>query len=300
MCSFSSPGDGAGPCHTAEHPSARRVVCADSGPKPLGPRARRHRASQLRNGRGSRRRATPRVRDPAGLPRTALWADGHRTGRFVASIPCRRARASATSTAATSKPPASRLSHTPQTDSPHGRRGSEGALPRCHAARGWMQREVHLHPPPRDCRDRPLCTERTAVARNQTNRREQPAEAEWGTAHRDCSCCDSACSSIKSTRHQPLAGMKNGHADWHVGACSLSAVIPPGSPQERTELPPCKMKTKKRRQGAVDGRTTSARRQNTRLGWLMGRCKRRQAGDKGSSRKWGHPPTPHHAPNRST
>ena len=189
-----------------------------------------------------------RVRDPAGLPRTALWADGHRTGRFVASIPCRRARASATSTAATCKPPAGRLSHTtnrPPTRPPR-QRGRAAAL---HAARGWMQREVHLHPPPRDCRDRPLCTERTAVARNQTNRREQPAEAEWGTAHRDCSCCDAACSSIKSTRHQPLAGMKNGHADWHVGACSLSAVIPPGSPQERTELPSCKMKTNKAARG---------------------------------------------------
>ena len=145
-------------------------------------------------------------------------------------------------------PPPGRLSHTtnrPPTRPPR-QRGRAAAL---HAARGWMQREVHLHPPPRDCRDRPLCTERTAVARNQTNRREQPAEAEWGTAHRDCSCCDSACSSIKSTRHQPLAGMKNGHADWHVGACSLSAVIPPGSPQERTELPSCKMKTNKAARG---------------------------------------------------
>ena len=132
VCSFSSPGDGAGPYHTAEHPSARRVVCADSGPKPLGPRARRHRASQLRNGRGSRRRATPRVRDPVGLPRTALWVDGHRTGRFVASIPCRRARASATSTAATSKPPA-RPPFTHHKQTPH--TAAAAARARCRAPR---------------------------------------------------------------------------------------------------------------------------------------------------------------------
>ena len=248
MCSFSSPGDGAGPCHTAEHPSARRVVCADSGPKPLGPRARRHRASQLTNGRRSRRRAScvfvtrldsrGRRFGRTGTGPVVLWRSCHAGGPEPAR-PRQRPRAN--------PPPAA--FHTPQTDPPHGRRGSEGALSRCHAARGWMQREVHLHPPPRDCRDRPLCTERTAVARNQTNRREQPAEAEWGTAHRDCSCCDSACSSIKSTRHQPLAGMKNGHADWNVGACSLSAVIPPGSPQERTELPSCKMKTNKAARG---------------------------------------------------
>ena len=75
------------------------------------------------------------------------------------------------------------------------------------------------------------------------------AHISLSVAHRDCSCCDAACSSIKSTRHQPLAGMKNGHADCHVGACSLSAVIPPGSPQERTELPSCKMKTNKAARG---------------------------------------------------
>ena len=88
-----------------------------------------------------------RVRDPAGLPRTALWADGHRTGRFVASIPCRRARASATSTAATSKPPA-RPPFTHHKQTPH--TAAAAARARCRAATpleaGCNERSTYIHP----------------------------------------------------------------------------------------------------------------------------------------------------------
>ena len=144
------------------------------------------------------------------------------------------------------RPPFTHHKQTPHT-------AAAAARARCRAATpleaGCNERSTYIPPQGTVVTARYLCTERTLVARNQTSRREQPAEAECGTAHRDCSCCDSACSSIKSTRHQPLAGMKNGHADWHVGACSLSAVIPPGSPQERTELPSCKMKTNKAARG---------------------------------------------------
>ena len=146
MCSFSSPGDGAGPCHTAEHPSAGRVVCADSGPKPLGPRARRHRASQLTNGRRSRRRAScvfvtrldsrGRRFGRTGTGPVVLWRPYHAGGPEPAR-PRQRPR---------SNPPPAAF-HTPQTDPPHGRRGSEGALPRSTPLEaGCNERSTYIHP----------------------------------------------------------------------------------------------------------------------------------------------------------
>ena len=116
--------------------------------------------------------ARPRARDPAGRSAggnvRALALDRSQGGVQTMPVGLTQRRIGS-SDVRTPKP--DRPAHRDRP--PCGCRGTTGGLLRCHAARGGLRLDVHLHTPLTRCRQRPLCATGTLVVTRTPQSREQ-------------------------------------------------------------------------------------------------------------------------------
>ena len=145
--------------------------------------ARNHQDSPLPGVDAVAARARPRARDPAGRSAggnvRALALDRSQGGVQTMPVGLTQRRIGS-SDVRTPKP--DRPAHRDRP--PCGCRGTTGGLLRCHAARGGLRLDVHLHTPLTRCRQRPLCATGTLVVTRTPQSREQHSRG--GRRRRSC------------------------------------------------------------------------------------------------------------------